>query len=330
MRSDKQIVSRRGQVLIVFAGSLLVLCMLAALACDVGHLIRSRARLQNSADAASLAALLELWEQRGAGATEDDAQAAAEQEARRIVQENYSASDAEVTFGYWMDGSFSADTSGSGSGPAIVVNAVRVEAFRGSSTAGGATPTVFARVMGIERVEQGALATARYKHPGLIPLTVYEPDVPQAGQLFTIYNDSSTAPGNCGLLNFDGGSTDTVEAKEWFYNGYHGSFSVDPDSGLIDCSGTTGLKSALKQPINHHIAEGSVLVACVYRTVSGVGAGASYEIAGFSAIVIEDIQLDSQGDEIETVTARLQSKYIPGTGDTDGTMRDFMLLQLME
>jgi hypothetical protein len=241
---------------------------------------------------------------------------------------NHDGCGLDLTWGHWIDGAFVPKSESTG--PVIAVNAVKVEPFRRDEAPAGPVDTFFAKLIGIDQVHQKATAVARYQHRGLSPFAVDEDDVPGQGQSFVMYNDSETAPGNCGVLDFNGGENSLAEAKEWAYNGYFGPFLIDPATGDMTVEGCTGLKSALKQPIRSHITEGDVVVICIYNSVSGVGAGVGYNIIGFCSAVIESITTDGSDDEIISVTSRLVSKYIHGSGDTEGTMRNFMALQLME
>lgn len=320
--------ARQGQVVVVFAVALVLLCVVAAFAVDTGNLVSTQSRLQNAADSAALAAMLELWEQRAAGASESNCRTAAEAEAARLISKNFPGAGIDVAWGHWQDGHFVTITSEST--PAIVVDAVRVQAERSDSKGSESTMMSFASLFGVDSVEQAAVSTARYQHRGLVPISVYEPDVPAKGQSFTLYNDTETAPGNCGLLNFDGGSESLDKLRNWLDYGYHGDFDIEPDSESITIDGSTGLKSALARSFRDHIAAGSVLVTCVYRSVSGVGSGVTYEIVGFAAVIVEEVTMDKKEEELLSVKARAVSKYAPGTGETEGLMRDFMKLQIME
>lgn len=330
----RQARSRRGQVLVIFTVAVVLLCALAVLAVDMGHVMFSQARMQNAADSASLAALLELWEQRAAGEDEKTARQRAVTEAEELVKANYPECACEVTWGYWVDGAFSLDPEdGNGNEEkAIVVDSVKIRAFRDGSTSAGATPTFFGSVFGLNSVEQAACATAHYRHGGLVPLAVDEKGVLSVaeGDPIVLYNDTETVPGNCGLLDFNGGHNSADEAKEWMYNGYHGPFEVDPETAHIISEGNPGLKSSLKKPIRHHITAGDTVTACVYSSVVRQGANASYDIVGFAAVKITSIQMDEADEEIQSVSAEAVSKYVPGTGMTDGSMRDFMRLELVK
>ena len=324
--------SRSGQVLITFIAVLAVLCVFAVLTIDMGHIVFVDARLQNGADAAALASLLELWEQRASGESEKTCRDRAEAEALEIVQSNHPGSSCDLIWGYWINGGFSEDPQDDNGddGKAIVADAVKIRASRDSSSPGGPTDTFFGSVFGLDYVEQEAVATAHYRHPGLMPLSVREEDIPESGHQFILYNDTETVPGNCGLLDFNGGQNSASETTEWLQNGYHGPFDIDPDTGSIVSEGTPGLKSVAKKPIRYHITEGDTVTACVYSSVTEQGANASYNIVGFVAVRLDAITTDKKDDEIISVTATARSKYIPDTGETDGLMREFMRLQIVK
>ncbi len=315
---------RTGQMLVIFCGAAVVLLCLAAISIDVGHLTASHGRVQNAADAASLAALLELWEHRSSGANEAEARAAAQAEAEAIAWKNYPEVGVYVDFGVWDGSSFSAADL------AMAANSAKVRAFRNEDSPGGPDRTFVAGIMGINTVDQWAPAIARFKHRGLIPFAIDEESLVPPGETLTLYDDTEEAPGNCGLLDFDGGENSNSDLMDWTTNGYIAPFSIDPEVGSVLVEGCTGLKSALKVPIGQHISEGDEVVACIYRTVSGVGANATFEVIGFCTVILTGLQMSEGGDEIEFVTAEVVSKYIVGTAETEGTMRNFMHLQLVE
>ncbi|MCD6416191.1 MAG: pilus assembly protein TadG, partial [Planctomycetes bacterium] len=72
---------RRGQVIVLFAGLVVLLLGMCALAVDVGMLHATQARLQNAADAAALAAALQYVQERNAAASESEARTAATSQA---------------------------------------------------------------------------------------------------------------------------------------------------------------------------------------------------------------------------------------------------------
>ena len=183
---------RKGQILILFSALLMVLVAVCVLTIDTGHMVTSQAELQNAADAAALAALLELWEQRASGQPEADARLAAAGEGLAIAQVNHAGAGIQATWGIWEDEQFVAtDTS-------VPAHAVRVRAYRNHLAPGGSQPTFFAGLFGMEEVDQATSATARFNHKKLVPFAVHEPHVigVAVGEEVTFYDDSQEVAGN--------------------------------------------------------------------------------------------------------------------------------------
>lgn len=317
---------RSGQVMVVACIMLPVLCGIAAIAIDVGLLCNSGSRLQNAADAASLAGVLELWDRRAEGDGETAARSAASAEAAAIVGANYSESGAEVAFGLWDGNSFTeAD-------PSVAANAVRVRTSRNADAPGGADGTFFAGFFGLDAVSQQREAVARFRPRagGLIPFAVWEDDLVPVGEDLTLYDDTLLVPGVFGLLDFDGGANSADDLVEWVVNGYPGLIWIPPDPGYVVVEGNTGFVAAINGPVDDYIASGDVVVACVYTTVWGLGENTYFQVVGFVKLVITDRGMTNvDGVPKKYIQARVDGKYIPGSGDTSGTLRDFMSLQLV-
>jgi len=316
--------NRKGQTLILFSMSVVVLCCVLALTVDVGNLCASEARLQNAADAAALAALLELWSQRAAGADEYTARAAAVTEAQEVVLANYEGAGTDVAFGEW-------NTSFSALGPGAPASAVTVRAYRDSGASGGAVGTFFGRFINVDSVDQSASATARFKHKKLIPFSIYEGSVPAPGGAVTLYDNATVAPGVFGLLDFDGGANSSDDMKKWVEYGYEGPFYIDPTAGSLVVEGNTGFVASIDAGVNGHIAAGTPVVACVYRTVWGGGEGTYFEVVGFVTLILT-AEGNTKVDGVPTkyIEGVVVSKYLPGNGTTQGSLRDIMHLRLMD
>ena len=323
MRTRKKLSRRAAQALVLYGATAVVLLAIAAISVDVGYLAVSHGRVQNAADAASLAALLELWDQRADGQDERDCREAAVDEAAAIVQRNHPGAGMEIYFGVW-DGSLFTIVDDT-----IAANAAAVQSFRTAAAPGGPDRTFFAGAFGVHEVDQWARATARFKQRELVPFAVYEPALVPPGQPLVLYNDSEVAPGNCGLLDFDGGANSASDMKNWTRDGYFGPVYVDPEVGHLIVEGTPGLKSTIKAPIQEHIEEGDEVVSCIYRSVWDEGANSGFEVVGFCTLVVTGITLDQTGDIVD-VTAEVVSTYIVGTGETHGSMHNLMRLQLVK
>ncbi len=212
----------------------------------------------------------------------------------------------------------------------IAANAARVRAFRTGDAPGGQVRTTFAGLIGFQRVNVQSSATAWFKHPGLMPFAVAEDAVGAPGSPLVMYDDTEAAPGNCGLLDYNGGENSAADIADWTADGYNGWFYIDPRVGYFVTEGTTGLKSMLVSPLSPHISHGDVIVICIYSTVSGVGAGAVFTVIGYAGVRVTGYELSKKGGELVSISAVVLSSYIVATGDTEGPMASFMDLQLVE
>jgi len=316
--------ARNGQVLVVSIVAFVVLMTVAVLVVDVGYLFATRAEIQNAADAASKAALLELWEERASGESEKDARVAARKEKTDMAEYNKQGVGTAAKFGSWDGNSFTAyDT-------ATAANAVHVRAFLNGNAPGGALKTLFAGFLGRDTVSLSAEAIAHFIHRGLAPFAIYSGELAPKGASVTLYNDTEVAPGAFGLLDFNGGSNSASDTKDWVRYGYTGPFYIDPEDGSLTVDGTTGLTSSVASAINYHISEGDEIVTPVYDSLWGKAQDTHFAIIGYAKLVITGLTWQEDNpEEIESITATITGKYIVGSGDTEGSLRDFLRLQLV-
>jgi len=189
---------RRGNVVLVAVSLVVVLCIVAALAVDVGYVLVARNQLQNAADAAALAAADQLLDDRklqGGGGLDDvldEARAAADQYAgaNLVLQSpptldlNYdNDADGDVQLGRLAeDGQLVLVGSGQH------FNAVQVRAQR-TQTRNGQVPLFFARILGFSGTDVVTTATAAFSdgvvgfrpnaetgHATLIPFSIHQDD----------------------------------------------------------------------------------------------------------------------------------------------------------
>jgi hypothetical protein len=317
---------RSGQVMILFPAAVVFLCCIAAITVDVGSFCACKARLQNGADAASLAAMLEVWEQRRAGCGEGAARAAGEDEAERLAGLNCPLGRVEVTFGLY-DGT---DFTASGSG--IAANACKVRAMRDADAPGGAQSTFFASIFGLVEADLGASATATFvRASDLIPFCIHREDVGHPGDELIMYDDNEITPGVFGLIDFDGGANSADDSVEWTANGYQGDLFIDPQAGFITLQGNPGFEATLNKPIDDRIEAASPVVGCIYRDVRGGGANTEFDVVGFVKMVItERGKSKVEGDPRKYVAAEILGKYIIGEDQVYGELYHFMNLQLVQ
>ena len=205
-----------------------------------------------------------------------------------------------------------------------------MRAVRDGTAPGGPVTALFARGLGIESLDQDGIAVARFAHPALTPFAVDEDSLVPPGQTLTMYDDTETVPGNCGLIDFDGGENSANDTKNWTRYGYPGQVFIDPAVGFLTLPGTTGLQSSLTQSISYHVSEGDTIVVCIYQSVTGVGSLAEYELVGYAALVVTGYTMDNKDEELLSVETAVVGTYFVDSGDTEGVLSGFMLLQLVE
>lgn len=91
------------------------------------------------------------------------------------------------------------------------------------------------------------------------------------------------APGNWGVLDFDGGSNPTGEVADWIQNGYSGSISVSPPiyvSGDPGAPNPGALDSAMNSILDKEI------VIPVFDQITGNGNGSQFRITGFVGVKV--------------------------------------------
>jgi len=318
MKGTAQRKSRRGQIIALAPVMLAVLGAIVAMSTDVGHMLVARARLQNAADAASLAAAQVLVESRNDGLTEAEGRDAAEAEALAIQQANWDQAGLGIEFGYRSGETFvAADTD-------TAATAVRATAFRNDDAPGGRMALLLAGFAGFEDMDVEAAATSeiasnvRGYRGDLSPFAVPEDRMVGRGEQMIFYpggeepgngngnGGTQTAPGNWGLLNFDGGPNTTPELADWILNGYHGGLEADPETGYIWVEGSPGWRAALEDEMNARIGDG--LIMLIYDQVTGQGSNVNYRIVGFFSATIVEVEMHGNNrrlicrvDELKTV-----------------------------
>ena len=295
--------SQAGQMLVLAVPIVLFLLAVCVLTVDVGLLFCMRARLQNAADAGSLAAVLELMQQKKAGCCEDEARCHAQTEAGQIVGANTPGTSVHVMFGILdEDGQFVEQDS------SVDATAAQVTVSRDEYGAAGPVPLCFAPLFGLAQKEVHALAVARRSsnivriHKGMRPFVVSTGNVLPAGEVMTIYDQELVAPGCFGFLDFNGGSHGIPELRDWIVNGYDAAFGIDPQTGYAMVNGATGFRAALKDATEEMIVEdasdqtsGKEIVIAVYDQVTGTGADAYFRVVGFLSVTV--VEASFTGEE---------------------------------
>ncbi len=171
--SRKLFKGTEGSATVIAALTIVAVFGIVTLAMDLGHLYTARNELQNSADAAALAAAGNLIHDYGAGAVVDGA--AAQQSALTVAQLQSTASglpvvgnearnDLTIIFGNWNVNAGNPSTAWTAIGPIVGsssnANAVQVTITRAAGTVYGPVTNFVAGVLGFKTSQVSATAIA--------------------------------------------------------------------------------------------------------------------------------------------------------------------------
>lgn len=337
---------RRGVILPLTAFMLVALVGLVALAVDVGYLQVAKTQLQQSADAAALAAASELVDKNSFGATPDlsnevsSARGLAAQyaafnkictDAPSIDQNNGNTTSGDVVIGYLQDPSDRSQTLDFAD--VNQANAVQVRVQR-TQNSNGEINLFFARIWGNNSQALTATATAAmlknfggFKAPsdgsnlGLLPFALDEQtwlamlagggndqwswndaqnriDAGQDGKReVNLYPQGTGSPGNRGTVDIGSNNNSTSDIARQIV---HGVNSLDlaqlpngrlelNQNGVLHLNGDTGISAGVKDELSSIIGKTRVLP--IFRSVTGPGNNAQYEIVMFVGIRVLDVKL---------------------------------------
>jgi Flp pilus assembly protein TadG len=252
--------NERGQAVVLMVISLAVLTGMAALVLDVGLWMRTDRRLQATADAAALAGAQKL--PTDVAGAKSLAQNYANQNGGDVL-----GADISVTSTYTSNDTISVKAAKNQSG-------------------------IFSKVLGIDSANIKANAKARVDSPQqaryVAPMVVYcghsliqncnGNHTPTFGVQTTMDYDKLGAPGAFGMLNLDGGNGTPGASEEgnWILHGYDkylpiGMYRSDPGAKFS----SSNVNGALDARV------GTVLLFPVFKTLSGTGQNAEYDIIGW-------------------------------------------------
>jgi hypothetical protein len=302
----------RGGVIPIVAVCLAVIIGLAALAIDLGWLFVVKGELQNAADAAALAGVVELVQgDSGAIAKNTGVTYATEPSHFRLTSPPPAADGVDVTI----------------LGP----ETLQVRVGRTAGTTAGAVPTIFARIWGTKTVDVDVLAVATVNHrvigvgPGiLLPIGVKDTwlvdedgdGLPDPKDIYPHIQSES----NFGLIDLDGGENSNDDIKEWIEYGYD-DYLILPEDGCkcLKLEGDPGISGGSLETFLESQYGNRVLLP-VFNKVTGAEAGTLYYVIGFVGVIITDVKLT--GDQADrhinvTFTEFVSTKLILGGEGTD-------------
>jgi Flp pilus assembly protein TadG len=306
--------SERGQAFVLVAVAMVMLLGMAALVLDVGNWFRDKRRLQGTVDAAALA---------GAQQLPDDS-AAAQSQAMTYANKN----------------------GGDVAGSSIVITS-QYQANDTISVSGQRNdPGIFSKVIAITGADITAKATARVGPPAqalhVAPMVVYcdhpliqncnNDHTPQFGVNTDMNYDPMGAPGAFGMLNLDGenGTVGTSKEAAWILTGFDkylplGKYKSDPGAKFS----SNNLQSALDQRI------GTVLLFPVFKTLTGGGQTAEYDIIGWIGFYLTGYEVHGNGATLKGyfttyIAEGLLAQHAPGSGGVPSSFFGVWSIQLIE
>jgi Flp pilus assembly protein TadG len=289
-----------GQVVVLMSVFMTVLLGACGLVLDVGSWYRADRATQATADAAALAGAQSLI----------DGTAPAEALAGEYAGKN-GGGDLTVSFGQRVL-----------ENDLITVTVARTE------------PAFFTKLFGIETVQVNSRATARAGVPSraryVAPITVNEQhpmlqcecfNDPTQVALINLHNPGGgDAAGAFGLLNLQSlsnpsGNIGADLLGQWIRDGYQDALPL----GLYDSAPSANFNSDyIRNALRDRIGE--ELLFPVYRTITGSGSGAEYDIIGWVGFVPTSF---TTGSSTGTIRGYFTKVVWQGLADETGTVPDF-------
>lgn len=304
----------RGQAFVLATLAMVVLLAMGAFVLDVGSWYRTQRRLQGTADAAALA---------GAQMLPDDSPGAASTALSYAAKNggDVAAADIVITSAYQTN-----DT--------IAVKAARND------------PGFFSNVLGIGSANIEATAKARVGPPhdalGVAPMVVYcdhpliqncnNNHAPTFNQPTSLDYDKMGAPGAFGMLNLQGGNgtVGTSTLATWIADGYDqylplGLYRSDPGAKFNSSQIDAAFQSRY----------GTVLLFPVFRTLTGNGQNAQYDIIGWIGFYLTSFSAHGntatiQGYFTTYIAQGILSQSGPGSNGVPSSLFGVKSIQLIE
>ena len=285
--------NQRGYVLLTVGGSLFIFLSFFALVADLGNIFLTKSQLQNTADAATLAAVVDI--PNGLTTARSKAMSFASSHYAGAVKITIAPTDVEFGNYDFIHSRYTANT--------LPSNAVVVAAKRTKDSPAGALPLFFAPLFGknFSNVQASARAVLDPHVVGvtgknrLIPYSVINFVVDQnrdgqfdIGSVINIH-PRSDAPGNFGFLDLNGGSNDVVELRQYIEEGYDSDFVIPP-GGSKPVFGSTGIDgNSLINSFQKILNE--IVFLPVHNRVDYQGNNAIYNVISILAVRIERVKL---------------------------------------
>jgi Flp pilus assembly protein TadG len=306
--------SERGQAILLSTLAMAMLLGAAALVLDVGNWFRDKRRLQGTADAAALA---------GAQQLPDDASGA---QSMALSYANKNGGD--------VAGANIVITSQYQPNDTIAVKAQRND------------PGIFSAVLGKNSADITATAKARVGPPAqalaVAPMVVYcdhplihncnNNNLPQFNVPTDLPFSAMGAPGAFGMLNLDGqnGTIGTSTEAAWISKGFDkylglGNYKSDPGAKFS----SQNVQSALDGRMH------TVLLFPVFRTLTGGGQNAQYDIIGWIGFYLQSYDVHGNNATLhgyftQYIAEGILAQSSPGSGGVPSSFFGVKTIQLIE
>lgn len=265
------ILQEKGQVIILVSVLLSVLLATLALVVDIGEVYLAKRKLQAACDSASLAAAVELAENKN--------EQTALGKAKDYLVKNY---------------------------PSATLVSFNVTGTRVQVKAKTKVASAFSRLLGYQDIAVAAKATASFgtaaKVSHLVPFIVpYQQVVNhiglnQAGE-FEFGADRPLSPdgkvekaqqGFFWLTDFNSQSGGTPDFATWIVNGYPGEVAVG------SLANGEGVRSTLKSALEQRLSRDPTLILPVYDYTENSGSNGVYHVIGFAEFYLQGFNLSGQ------------------------------------
>jgi Flp pilus assembly protein TadG len=289
-----------GQAFVLTTLSLFVIMGMAALVLDVGAWFHTKRRLQGTSDAAALAG------------------------AQRLPNDPSGAKAMALSYANQNGGNVLAvDIAITQTDPLVPNDTITV-------TGRKTDPGIFSGVLGIGNAKIRAHAKARVGPPMqaryVAPMVVScnhslikncnGNRIPTFGSSTTMEFDKMGAPGAYGMLNLRGGTgtPGASEEGEWILHGFDkylplGGYNSDPGAKFS----SSNVRGALEARI------GTVLLFPVFKTLTGTGSNAEYDIIGWIGFHLTDVKVHGNGATLTGYfTEYIAQGILAGTGGAGG------------
>jgi len=125
------------------------------------------------------------------------------------------------------------------------------------------------------------------------PFAIYYDEVPDAaGETFVLYAKDKLAPGNFGLVDFNGGSNPTPELRDWILNGY--ALTVEDDVEFMWLPGDPGWRETLLDTMQVKIDDEAHMLGVVYDDSRGPGNNAEVRMIS----IVEYVPIEAADKQI--------------------------------